>query len=1298
MKILRISLKNIASLAGTHTVDFTQEPLRSAGLFSISGPTGAGKSSLLDALCLALFDETPRLKHSGHLEQLSSQIQQTNTRTLLRRGCGSGFAEVVFIGVDEQIWTAHWSIRRARNRPGGRIQPPEMTLFRDNVWFGKDGTIEAGGKKMDVKRAIEEKIGLAFHQFTRAVLLAQNEFATFLKSSDKERAEILQALTGTEQFEQISRAVYERTQIELEAVRTLESRLQGVRPFTDEERRDAEVALQNARQKLKESDNEIRNHEGWLSWHLQRNNLHQEEIVAREKETETKQAADDAEHRREQLKQTEFARRESRALWQERQQAITAVEQTQKTLDRVTTLAAAAKEQLKATGTAEKIARKNLENRQAELKALEPRLQVARQLDAEIEPLRQAEQAAAREQQLAITFLQESQKKLDTQSATCCRLEEERLSQRPRVRQLAAYEPFLEDLTRWLHLLDDAILATSEGRQAEHLLDHLNDDVRQRERDLDDTDDVVRAQAKCHEAAQTALQTALNDAQQFDVERLAEERQRLDSDYHVVTRLQQQLDSLLLLHNDADQLRRELVRLVKSQKEALRFLDELRDDLVPAATTALDASVRQLLVIEESVSDEAHRLRASLQDGQACPVCGADHHPWSEHRPNAETVGIKAAKKNVDELREKLAGLKEKQRQLELSTSTGESTLAEKQERLEYVRREMEVGAVVESDHPIVSAVLRAESTAVDATVGERQITLFPELEAAASSEQHAAEISREVRGIQCARAVKELRGIEDARQQLAQQEASQRAAAAITDQHRQDEARQRQDLDAVLKRRETIVGELNVLRVKQATANSTHDAVQKRLKVALSGLSQLWDGLASSRDMFDADPIRFRQRFEAMAVEGRELCAAMSRLEMQLQSESSMVIPLQEAVSAAEENADRRRSVFEGAVAAHEKLAARRTEQLDGRDADFVENDAKCLVEEARSVLLQAQQDQHAADKQCQLTEQKRESAAVALKEAEQQRELASAAVCESQQYFENRFSRALSDEELQSMLDRSQEWLSGEREFFRTLDERLTATRTTSTDCRKRLATHDQQRPTDQDEESLLASLARLQTAQKTASAAVTDADSRLRLDDQQRENCSSLQRELAEQRNSVAPWEKLNDLIGSSGGDKFRMIAQRRTLDVLLRYANHQLTQLAARYRLERLPESLNLVVIDELMGDEERSVLSLSGGESFLVSLALALGLASLTSSRLRIESLFIDEGFGSLDPETLNTAMTALMHLEAQGRKVGVISHVSEMTDAIPVQIRVERRRAGASTLVVPGSKSFESHETDAEDE
>jgi len=105
----------------------------------------------------------------------------------------------------------------------------------------------------------------------------------------------------------------------------------------------------------------------------------------------------------------------------------------------------------------------------------------------------------------------------------------------------------------------------------------------------------------------------------------------------------------------------------------------------------------------------------------------------------------------------------------------------------------------------------------------------------------------------------------------------------------------------------------------------------------------------------------------------------------------------------------------------------------------------------------------------------------------------------------------------------------------------------------------------------------------------------------------------------------------------------------------------------------------------MGEELRSVHSLSGGESFLVSLSLALGLASLTSERVRVESLFIDQGFGSLDPDTLNVAMGALMQLESQGRKVGVISHVQEMTDAIPVQIPVQKGRGGTSRIVILGS-------------
>jgi len=137
-------------------------------------------------------------------------------------------------------------------------------------------------------------------------------------------------------------------------------------------------------------------------------------------------------------------------------------------------------------------------------------------------------------------------------------------------------------------------------------------------------------------------------------------------------------------------------------------------------------------------------------------------------------------------------------------------------------------------------------------------------------------------------------------------------------------------------------------------------------------------------------------------------------------------------------------------------------------------------------------------------------------------------------------------------------------------------------------------------------------------------------------------------------------------------------------LISFANVHLGMLSNRYLLQRIPNTLGLQVIDQDMGDEVRTVYSLSGGESFLASLALALGLASLSSSRMQVESLFIDEGFGSLDPTTLNIAMDALERLHNQGRKVGVISHVQEMTERIPVQIKVSKQQSGKSKVEVIG--------------
>ncbi|EKK5169919.1 exonuclease subunit SbcC [Cronobacter sakazakii] len=180
-------------------------------------------------------------------------------------------------------------------------------------------------------------------------------------------------------------------------------------------------------------------------------------------------------------------------------------------------------------------------------------------------------------------------------------------------------------------------------------------------------------------------------------------------------------------------------------------------------------------------------------------------------------------------------------------------------------------------------------------------------------------------------------------------------------------------------------------------------------------------------------------------------------------------------------------------------------------------------------------------------------------------------------------------------------------------------------------------------------------------------------LRQDEESRTQLAALLGQIDEARREADEWGQLNHLVGSQKGDKFRKFAQGLTLDNLVWLANNQLTRLHGRYLLKRkLSEDLELEVVDTWQADAVRDTRTLSGGESFLVSLALALALSDLVSHKTRIDSLFLDEGFGTLDAQTLDTALDALDALNASGKTIGVISHVEAMKERIPVQIKVRK--------------------------
>jgi exonuclease SbcC len=194
-------------------------------------------------------------------------------------------------------------------------------------------------------------------------------------------------------------------------------------------------------------------------------------------------------------------------------------------------------------------------------------------------------------------------------------------------------------------------------------------------------------------------------------------------------------------------------------------------------------------------------------------------------------------------------------------------------------------------------------------------------------------------------------------------------------------------------------------------------------------------------------------------------------------------------------------------------------------------------------------------------------------------------------------------------------------------------------------------------------------------------------LQQDDTRLTQVADLDKEIAAATTIATMWKQISEAIGSRDGAKFTRFAQSITLDLLLELANRRLADLNPRYALVKAGE-LGFQIVDNEFGEELRSTRSLSGGERFLVSLAMALALSGLGGRQTFADTLFIDEGFGSLDSDTLDVAIDALETLQSQGRNVGVISHVEAMKERIPIQIRVVKQGGGRSTVSIVGLETI----------
>ena len=1214
MKILAIRLKNLASLAGPVDIDFTAEPLASAGLFAITGPTGAGKSTLLDALCLALFGTVPRLNDIGReakVPDADGDIPTSDPRNLLRRGTGSGFAEVDFVGIDGHRYRARWEANRARDKASGKLQNSRQSLY------DLDSEQLLGSGKNEYKQLIEARLGLNFEQFTRAVMLAQSEFGAFLKADDKERSELLEKLTNTAIYTRLGQRAFSKARETAEAHKTLNDRASHLLPMAGEARAELDQRLEQAQQQFKADqagERQLEQQRKWLD--------EQRQLQAQHAEAGT--ALQAAEHNWQQLAEQRLDLQRLERLAPQRHQF-----HRQQMLDaQLAPLAATLTEQQRQqaelhvrTGELEQAldaARQALARHQAQHSEDAPRLRQAFAGQDSLARLEQEQVAQRSASEQADQQLAEGQQQLQ-------QLEEHQqrsLQQLAQIDTALADSQHLEGLANawqaYLPQLKQVMLTGGRLAKGREELPGLQARVSQANAQLQaerDAFDLLFQEAGAEPQALAEQIDLLGGMLQDNrkQQRAVEELSRL---HGRELELRQQLDALRERQQQAMQQRQQLIGEGTAAKAELEAAEQ-------ALTLTRQLLARQRLARNTSVEE----LRGQLRDGEPCPVCGSAEHPF--HQPEAllQSLGRHdqaeedAAQKQVDALNDKLVDLRTRLGVVNAQLKDHQQQQAQLGELLQPLQAQVQA-------HSLWPALAPQDDKARSAWLDSQLRRLNDEINQDEKRQSALLTLQKE-----SARLNQQLQAAQHAQQQAQHQLDHQHQALA------NDEKQLQQGLDDLAS-----VLPQEVLKALSDDPAHAFLALDQQIAQRLQHLEQRKD--------------------EQHEQQARQV--QLDKLRDQQQVRLQSLQQLQHKLAALDEQRQQARASLDQLLGQHASAEAWQ-QHMDAQ------------LEQAR--VLDADTAQRLQDLRTQGVQLASEL------KANTQQQQALASECQQLQGDIAQWRAAhpeLDDAGLDRLLAVDDAQLNALRQCLQGAERAIEQGRVLLQEREQRLQQHSAQMTVETSVEALEQALGELR--ERLAGHEQQCAELRAQqADDQRRQQAhQALAGEIEQAYQQWQRWARLNALIGSASGDVFRKIAQGYNLDLLLHHANAQLRQLARRYRLKRGGSALGLLVLDTEMGDELRSVHSLSGGETFLVSLALALGLASMASSTLRIESLFIDEGFGSLDPESLQLAMDALDGLQAQGRKVAVISHVQEMHERIPVQIQVRRQGNGLSDVEVCG--------------
>lgn len=1198
MKILSIRLKNLASLAGEHFIDFESEPLAHAGLIAIIGKTGAGKSTILDAMCLALFNKIPRLKDSdGKLIDVDGSELLTNSPlTVLRRGTGHGFAELCFVAQDQKHYLARWEIKRARENASGKLQSVQRSLK-----CLTDGVVVADKTKA-VETHIQQITQLSFEQFTRAVLLAQSEVTAFLKARDNERGELLEYLTNSSIFAKIGQLAFEKTkEVRLQREK-LESVLGHIEIRSDEEIAELQQRFQQLQQHVQQLENEKNQFRQQQQWFEQRDKINKDIALKKQDYDLQLKAQENIAKDRYLLSQLETFAEIRPIVFQQ--------QQLQKTLQQLAP---------------------QIHQKHNEFSTLTTQFEQQKTLYAQAETTLNQFQDFERKHQTELTqvrkFVQERDYIAEEYKKTKIRLTQLESQQQPLIEQQQQLVQSIQNLsaqhTACLEQLKHSAQYVPLDNGLNAHIQQLKQFIQQYQKVENTLGSIQLAQTQLKQDQNTfnSLITQFGTTQQ--IEQRIEQQSKLKETQQIrlnqLDAIQQKLQHYFELKNEVLTQQNKFETVQKQAQQLEQRSRETEKDYQAAKTER--EKLQQVLQQQRLLhAENIEHLRAELKHGEACLVCGSTEHPYRDDESQ-----ISKALYALQQQQE-LQAIQQEQQLFQLWQKAQQQFTQSYTEHNQLQQQLQQLNEKVKTHDHVLQQHVSQTNIQLDFSLTEYDITTKMQtfiLEASQTQQQLEKEL------LQLNQANKDQhvlhQNIQNTRHQLETVEHLQQQIQHIVDclnaddkmawskhdmsisqhilQALQQRSQQLEHAESLIKQKEQINQQLNVLKTNLTGLTTQQTECAQQLK----------DIEIKGKQNTDAANQLIITMTGSAEIKANEWLQQHDQQRQQLQSKYQQV----------KQSFEQARQHFEQQKNVLEQLKAQQQQNHDSLEL--------CKTEITNWLA------QH-------------------------------------QNFAEDQLSELLAfsstqEQQIRNAIQQADRALSEANSALKTMQEQLNV--------------HLLSEPNIQVEQ-----LAELINANQDILQQTTDQRDQLKLQLEVHQQNLAKQKQFADQIQQIQQqehrWNKISSLIGDSKGKEFRDLAQQYNLDILLEYANQQLAMLSQRYTLKRLDNSLSLAIIDHDMDGETRSVASLSGGESFLTALAISLAIANMASGSMKIESLFIDEGFGTLDASSLHMVMNALDQLQSQGRKVILISHIQEMHERIPVQIQVQPMGSGSSRIEVVG--------------